>query len=942
MTKPINVSFLIIGMILFFTNLSAQSYLEQGRAIKIQADSLYLLGDYAGAEKMYFAELKHYQKYKDLHRMVLAKTNVAVVQLKLIRHAVGLDLLKGGLAELPKIPATDSTRFRIYNYLGLFYKRMNRFDSCQIFYGKALQLLENNKNIKDNGTVFRFYQNQSTWEIEKNDFKQAELYMLKGLGLTTKDKSLNSAVVLQNLAYLYMLQKKYNLALNYFKKAIDATPSADKLPYILTNRGLCELKIRKYQRAKQTLDSSYLAYRRYSTENKIEEDAYFLSIYYGNLSQYYLAIKQNDKAAYFLQKNIALNQTTSPSIDLSEAYLNLGNINKSLPLKALQYYQKALITTHFKFSEVDIYKNPSLENVLSERELFKALVGKADMFKLIYDKNNNLKDLKFSLETYQLAIKLAEKMRRSYASANAKAFFTENYFEVYEKAIEVAYVVYNATKNADYQNIIFEIQEKSKAAILTDISRETVIKPQTIDANLLQEERVLNQQIAGLQVLLKNQTDSAKIIKLNTELVDNQLKINRLIERFEKEYPNYFRLKYDFNAIKIKQIQQSISNETALISYFISQKSLYIFSITNSKSNIYKQKIDSSIVIKLPHFRNLLANSPQGKKYDGQAISAELYKILISPIEKEIEGKKRLIIIRDAELNYLPFEVLARQKDEFLLKKHIISYAYSVSLLTSLPAPLQSERGGRGLLGFAPFSNNSFQQSLFRDKSLGQLPKSGNEVEKIGGDIYLENEATKRRFYEKYRDKNIIHFATHAITDDNDPLKSFIAFYPDSFDYKLFTNELYDLDLRNTSLVMLSACETGVGKLQKGEGVMSLSRAFTYAGAKTVITTLWNAHDEASAYISERFYKHLKDGLKTDESLQKAKIDFLDSDLALRYEHPYYWANFILIGPAETIDFGTNWWFLGFSIIFLLFLIFMVTKIPGKSISPKQAETRIG
>uniref|UniRef100_UPI003BA74981 CHAT domain-containing protein n=1 Tax=Emticicia sp. TaxID=1930953 RepID=UPI003BA74981 len=334
-----------------------------------------------------------------------------------------------------------------------------------------------------------------------------------------------------------------------------------------------------------------------------------------------------------------------------------------------------------------------------------------------------------------------------------------------------------------------------------------------------------------------------------------------------------------------------------------------------------------------------LANSPQGKKYNAQALSAELYDVLIKPIEKAIEGKKRLIIIRDAELNYLPFEVLAKQKDDYLLKKYIISYAYSASLL--LPVKREQKQGS-GLLGFAPFANNSFQQSLFRDKNLGQLPKSGSEVEKIGGDIYLEDEATKKRFYETYRNKNVIHFATHATTDDTDPLKSFIAFYPDSADYKLFTNELYDLDLRNTSLVMLSACETGAGKLQKGEGVMSLSRAFTYAGAKAVITTLWNAHDEASAYISERFYKHLKGGIKTDEALRQAKLDFLSSDLALRYEHPYYWANFILIGPAETIDFGTNWWVWGFSIIFLLFLIFMVTKFRGKSISPKQAETRNG
>lgn len=108
----------------------------------------------------------------------------------------------------------------------------------------------------------------------------------------------------------------------------------------------------------------------------------------------------------------------------------------------------------------------------------------------------------------------------------------------------------------------------------------------------------------------------------------------------------------------------------------------------------------------------------------------------------------------------------------------------------------------------------------------------------------------------------------------------------------------YDLDLSQARLVVLSACEAGRGKLQKDEGIISLARAFVYAGCESIITTLWNAHDETTADISKRFHEYLKDGLQTDEALRKAKLGFLDSELKNKYEHPYYWANFVLIGKA--------------------------------------------
>lgn len=195
-----------------------------------------------------------------------------------------------------------------------------------------------------------------------------------------------------------------------------------------------------------------------------------------------------------------------------------------------------------------------------------------------------------------------------------------------------------------------------------------------------------------------------------------------------------------------------------------------------------------------------------------------------------------------------------------------------------------------------------------RDQSLVPLPFSNKEVSEIGGSIYRDKAATKKKFMENYRDNDIIYFATHAQVDDLDPSKSFIAFYPDSVDYKLYISELYNLSLESTQLVVLSACEAGSGKIQGGEGMLSLARGFAYAGCPAVIATLWNAHDESSAYLSERLHHHLHKGLMKDEALRQAKLDFMNADIGRQLNHLYYWANFILIGDASPVNSPINWW----------------------------------
>jgi CHAT domain-containing protein len=177
----------------------------------------------------------------------------------------------------------------------------------------------------------------------------------------------------------------------------------------------------------------------------------------------------------------------------------------------------------------------------------------------------------------------------------------------------------------------------------------------------------------------------------------------------------------------------------------------------------------------------------------------------------------------------------------------------------------------------------------------------------------------------------IIHLATHASVDNEIPLRSFIAFYPVSGTnpdaFKLYAQEIYNLNLDSTQLVILSACETGTGKLVKGEGLMSLSRAFAYAGCPDIITSLWKAEDNTTAYITKRLHYYLEKGYSKDKALQRAKLDLLKSnEIDPRFKTPNYWAHLLFIGNYEPNHKTLHWWWIAIVIIISAIIYIVITR----------------
>ena len=263
----------------------------------------------------------------------------------------------------------------------------------------------------------------------------------------------------------------------------------------------------------------------------------------------------------------------------------------------------------------------------------------------------------------------------------------------------------------------------------------------------------------------------------------------------------------------------------------------------------------------------------------------------------------------------------------YLIRDYAIAYAYSSTLQFDKPKYVKKSK--QGFLGFAPsYPSKNGQQNYFSALTYNQL-----EVEQIANDLggtpWTGSTATESMFKQLAPKYRILHLAMHALVDDQNPLYSKLAFSPpqDSIeDGFLHTFEIFNLNL-NSDLVVLSACNTGSGKLQKGEGVMSLARGFAYAGCPSILMSHWAVNDQTTVGIMKSFYKHLGEGLEKDEALQQAKLEYLQQAGAV-LAHPYFWAGFVLLGDTSTVEIKSQDYQLmaGLSVILLIGLILLLRR----------------
>jgi CHAT domain-containing protein len=347
------------------------------------------------------------------------------------------------------------------------------------------------------------------------------------------------------------------------------------------------------------------------------------------------------------------------------------------------------------------------------------------------------------------------------------------------------------------------------------------------------------------------------------------------------------------------------------------------------------EKIDSSFTKDIQIVHDFLVNPnylyTKKKDFIGYVLSGKsLYDQLIKPIAGNISGKDITIIPHD-KLSYVPFDALLTQIPDtnvmnfrnlkYLIKDYVVNYSYSATLLYNFPE--HKKRSLKNLLIFSP-QYNADEPRIDPETSvqyaLNPLPGAVDEVKGISrnikSDIFLNNYAQESEFKDRVYDYDVLHLAMHTIINDSLPMFSKLVFSKpginSSEDGYLNTYEIYNMKL-NARLAVLSACATGSGKLQKGEGVMSMARGFIFAGCPSILMTLWQVEDKSGVKIMEDFYYYLSKGKRKDVALRMAKLNHLESSDPLT-AHPHYWLGYVSIGNPAPI-------FTSKDVYFILFLL---------------------
>jgi CHAT domain-containing protein/tetratricopeptide (TPR) repeat protein len=586
--------------------------------------------------------------------------------------------------------------------------------------------------------------------------------------------------------------------------------------------------------------------------------------------------------------------------------------------RALAFYQLGIAELVPGFEPTSLGQLPGAKSIrltTQKQYLLATIQDKADTW-LDYarrapDAPSKQVRLRNALRTYALADSMIDYMRYEHEGEGSKLFWRQQTHGLYERAIEACYL-------ATETELAFRFLEKSKAVLLADKLNELGANLQLSEADTRQQ-RALRDSVADLQNQLADTLLNEKeylTLRRRLEQTEDDFEVFR--RKLEKTNPAYYRYKYDSRIPTIAETRDRLfskvvpsESSSTLVSYFVGKSAVYAFVLTAHRAQLSKLAITPAHYhTYASEFLALSANRPYlNAHYARYRILAHaLYRQLWQPLGV---ATPRVIVVPDGI--FLPFEALltAAGPDDFLLKRHAISYAYSARLMQS-PTNHTNSLPGSGFVGFAP--------EFFNAPQLPSLSGSPGALESVSQSFWfgrklVNQDASKANFLRYAPGARVIQLFTHADADSTDLTEPRIYFH----DAALRLSELNRGEQFHAQLLVLSACRTGVGASQRGEGVFSLARSFAALGVPSTVTTLWTVENQPTYALTRLFYTYLNKGLPKDIALQQAKLDWLHESGAAN-ALPSQWAGMILVGEVGPLH-DSRWFWIGGIVLFLAVLV---------------------
>lgn len=819
----------------------------------------------------------------------------------------------------------------LYRTYGLILISMGKYKEALNY------LLKSKREYKKQGNRYlceinNIIYNQGYCYFFNKDYVKAKMYFDELLRL-------NSAARFLTPAQMYELKLFFALSLqriNDNERALGIFNEVLKNKVFLTTHHFVNLLdyLGSVHKSLKDYSNAELYYSEAVEKRKelIPDDLLNMARSYHNLGDLYIDMGDFGKAEEFLTKSSdILSRIKEKGTTAGLLYTTFARLKTSQNMldTTAGYYQMAI--NEFCSGKMNFEKknHPGKVSITSAVDLLNAIKGKARTYFMMAENERNIENRKklllLSLKCYKAASWVTDTVRSGFQFNESRLFLAGNEKKMFLNAVETAYELYSITSDKNYIKQAFEFAERSKSNIMvTNLQEYKTIQKGSIPIKKYNKLKNIRAAISSYENILNNNSIRSRFAQKKIAAISNGLfslydELEELDSDIKKKYPGFFAKSYSPEIAGIDDVAGKLLHNQVLLEYSLSQDKLFTYVVTQGKYEMFSEIIypefhaDMNSVYKSLTGFNLHSSDYTNYMYFVVS-SARLYNLLIAPYRKWT-GLQRLIIIPDGILCFLPFETLLQyvpdtkyadySKLPYMVKTNAVSYSNSATLLF---IDKGIKTASRGLLAVAPVYNTlpACSNHLIPDSSVfspiaGAKEESENILKVIDG-LLLEGEtATETEFRKICSGFQILHFAMHSMADSVNYFNPFLFFGNcDSTNDGLFYGWEIPESGINASLVVLSACGTGTGKFNRGEGVLHIARSFLSAGCPAVIMTLWDVDDLSSIGLITMFYKFLFKKDEIDIALQKAKIKYLASADPLN-SHPYYWAAYIVTGNTDVI-----------------------------------------
>lgn len=848
-----------------------------------------------------------------------------------------------------KLKTCSPQKSSVYANLGLIYTAQLNYSAALASYNKALTCQNDDSDLgKLNTSLGDFYFSQSLYSKALTYFSKAEFHFKKFYG-DNKDHP-NIAVAYANEANCYQYMGEYTKAIGYFYKAkqifdkkiginhpnnlriqayiafcyvsqgqYDEALNILK-PLILENLdGIKGLKVnvldklgycyamKKQQKAFEAIMSQLV------TETEVAEFSNLLHkvTIYRNIGVNYRVTKNYERSSIFYQKALRLMDSVEVKDEktMNLIFLELANnaYDQKKTDEAIQYFEKVL-------------NNRSDKEDKKSLEYYNTIYGLSLAYYQKFETAADKTSLNKAIELMNASVNIILDLRNDYIEQADKQYLNSDGNVVFDKLIAMLLRKNAIEPDSSFLKKCFVLSEQNKSMRLLEVLKGIEIGRATVIMDSIKMVKLTINTLENQIYAAQKDSSKSQVAFWQGQLFEAKQEHERFVNTLKKESEHYFKAIYQPEILSVESVQKLLNNDQTLLEYFVGDSSIFIFTVNKNNYKVTEVKKDFPLDDWIKQMRTGIYGSFLKHIQDDSLVirttqyvdaAKKLYDKLVAPVQNILRGS--LVIISDALLGYVPFDALLTDKPSnlarpqnfnYLLNKHKISYCYSATLLNEMVKKEHLQKPEKLFLGITPNFTNS-EKGVNRGR-FNPLIHSIEEITKLyrmmGGDTLIGEKATKAVFMQNAGKYRIIHLSTHGKMDDKTGDDSFLVFAQmtdTSENELLYTRELYNLQL-NADMVVLSACETGIGELQQGEGIISLSRAFAYAGSKSIVTTLWTVDDRTTKNLMLLFYQNLKAGKTKDDALWLAKRAFISANKG-ESALPFYWSGIIAIGDMGAI-----------------------------------------